>query len=169
MAARKDVYSNLITDSVTQGAVDETTFQEVNLGLSVFDKVGLLINRLEYQFYVGGLGAAADPNSYIQCGLSTTDGITVRTNEREVVDLVQLSKLEFGTPDNAELVKMPVSRDMSTLPGGGILVTPRPLYFFVDSDGLADELTVSFRVYFTIIQLKPEEYFELLETRQYYG
>jgi hypothetical protein len=66
-------------------------------------------------------------------------------------------------------VQEPFVVDYTSLSGGGILVAPRPLYIGMDTIGAAAAGFCTVRLYFTIITLQASEYFELLESRRFFG
>ena len=73
---------------------------------------------------------------------------------------------ESGTPANFAFMDIPIVVDFSTLPGGGIIVPPNPLYLAAKGLGLGAAQSVSVRFWYTNIALKPEEYWELVESRR---
>lgn len=162
-----DKYANILYDSVVQSAVNTLTFNSVEIGLSLFDKVGILIHRIEWFNAEFNLVADADT---VEFGLSTSNGWTAAdSSEPSIITFHKMMMVDYGTAATAATIKQPILDDFTTLPGGGLLVTPRPLYIFCDSSALAAAQTVKTRLFFTIVQLKAEDYFELLETRQFFG
>lgn len=163
----KDKYANVLYDAVEESAANTLTFESVDVGLNIFDKVGLLISRIEYTNWGTLLDADGDT---IQFGLSTANSITtINPSESSIIDYNKEFVEEYGAAANALLIDDTLLKDFSTLPGGGLLITPKPLYLYVQGSALASAATVRARLFFTVIPLKPEEYFELLEARQYFG
>lgn len=162
-----DKYSNIIYDDVTESALNTLTFEAVDIGISLFDKVGLLISRIEwYQWWALLVGGDDQANF----GLSTSNGWTTPVaSEPSIVTYHKEALYDYGTAGNNIRWDDPLVDDFSTLPGGGILITPKPLYMFMMGANLASAGTVKMRMFFTIINLKAEEYFELLESRQFFG
>ena len=162
-----DKYANVLYDSVTESAANTLTFESVDVGLNMFDKVGLLIHRIEYFKFHAYLNAGTDA---IEFGLSSSNGWTsVDASEPSIISFNLMRVNDHGTAGNAIIQENPLVRDFSDMPGGGILITPKPLYLFVEGANLASPAIVQMRMYFTVIPMKPEEYFELLEARQYFG
>jgi len=167
MPERKDKYSNLVFDEVTESGTDTLTFEAVDLGLSAQDRVGVLIHRLEWSKWELGL---ADDTDRIEFGLSASNGwATVAASEQSIITFIRKNVTEIGTAASALVWSIPEVQDFTTFPGGGILIVPRPLYLFIKGTNLATAQTVAMRMYFTLVTLKPEEYFELLETRTYFA
>lgn len=170
-ASVKDQYTNIVQVGVTQSATDTLTFQEVDMGLTIFQKVGLIINRVEVQLsstVYALLAANADRG---QIGLTQSNQITsIGIQEAAVLMQHEIKVQTVGTPASAFFVEDPLVFDYTGLPGGGLLITPKPLYAAVNSDGLGSAMTeIIFRLYFQIVELKAEEYFELLEARRFFG
>jgi len=162
-----DKYANILYDEVVESAANTLTFENLDIGLSLFDKVGVLIHRLEWMSWPSRLAAASDA---IEFGLTTSNSWSAADpSENSIITYHKVQVVDYGTAGNNRIFDTPLVDDFSTLPGTGILTTPRPLYMFVDGANLADVATVKMRMFFTIITLKADEYFELLETRQFFG
>lgn len=162
-----DKYANILYEDVEESAANTLTFSEVNFGLSLFDKVGILIHRIEWHHTYAQLIAVGDT---IKFGLSTSQGwTTVAPSEPSIITYHLRMLRDYGTAGNNKIFEDPLVEDLSTIPGGGMLITPQPLYMFVEGVSLPSAGIARMRMFFTIVQLKPEEYFELLETRQFFG
>ncbi len=167
MAERKDIYSNILYNEVNESAANTITFEEIKMGLNLFDKVALLISRIEWYQWWRFLAATTDEISF---GLSSSDGWSVPTpKENSIIGYHTMTVTDYGTAGNNRIWHEPMVDDYSTLPGKGILITPTPLFSWVRGQNLGSAGTIRLRVYFTVVKLKPEEYLELLETRQFFG
>lgn len=168
--AKKDSFSNIINVQVVESAANTLTFEEINVGLNLFDKAGLIIHRIDYHLVAASLNLLIANGDLTGCAITQSNSIdTLTPSERAVVDKVEFQYTQVGTPGNFEIHDMPLTKDYSSLPGGGILVTPKPLYAAIRSLSLASAATVNIRLWFTVKKLSPADYFELLETRQYFG
>ena len=56
----KDKYANIIYDEVTESAANTLTFESIDVGLNLFDKIGLKISRVEYTDFRILLAAGTD-------------------------------------------------------------------------------------------------------------
>jgi len=54
-------------------------------------------------------------------------------------------------------------RDFSSLPGGGLLTLPNPLYLAVQGESLASAVTVRARIHFSRMDMEAENWIELVE------
>lgn len=163
----QDLYANILYDSVTESAANTLTFEAVDIGLNIFDKVGLKISRIEYHGWQSQLAAGTDRAEF---GLSASNNWTTPdVAESSMIDYSRMTVQAIGTPATAVIFQEPWIKDWSNLPQGGLLIAPKPLYLWAKGTALAAAMTIKARIFFTVIAMKPEEYFELLESRQYFG
>lgn len=164
----QDKYTNVLNVSVTQSSANTLTFEEVDVGLNLFDRVGLLISRMEY--YNNEEGELAANGDYIRMALTASNQITtISAQERAVIAMMEKQVIDHGTPASATLVHEPWVQDWSSLPGGGLLVAPKPLYVACSSAGLSAASRTDLRMFFTIIKLRDADYFELVESRRFFS
>jgi len=162
-----DNFANILYNSVVESSANTLTFDEITLGLSLFDKVALIINRIEWYAWPTRLLAAGDA---IEFGISSSNAfVDPDSSQPSIITFQSMDVVDFGTAGVHEVWRQPLVEDLSNLPGGGLLITPRPLYQFVEGTNLAAVATVRMRMFFTVKKMKPEEYFELLETRTYFS
>ena len=165
--AGSDLYANTITKGVLSDAADAIVFNEISMGLNVFDKVGILIQRIEYIFnwsVFTAMNASAD--QFVQA-LTTSDQIVdLSVANLDVVDQYSVRRQDFGTAASGFVFERPAAHDFSTLAGSGLLIPPRPLYAAVQTVSIASAYTFYLRIFFKMVQLKDSEYLELLETRR---
>lgn len=161
-----DAYSNLAAIGFTMSAANTLTFEKFDFPVSVMDKVGLLISRIEYFFMV-----LAELNS---SGDYAVGAITVSRNTPSLIDIedptlidsARVMRFDLGAAASGFFYDEPIIRDLSTLPGGGLLVAPNPLYVAMNSVGAANPMALSVRMYYTLKELKPDEYWQLVESRR---
>lgn len=170
MPAGQDKYANVILQTCTMSAANTLTFSEVNIGLSTFDRIGMLVSRLEYMASSTTYQELTSGADIAQVGLVGSDQVTsIGSTTRGVYDKTEWTTIPHGTPASADILVFPVIKDLSGLPGGGLLIPPRPLYLAATTGGFAAAGTFYLRLYFTTIQLKDSDYFELLETYRYFN
>jgi hypothetical protein len=87
----------------------------------------------------------------------------------QIFDFNELVAVLQGAGVSSHIVRMPFIKDLSTLPGGGSLVPCRPIFLFAKSAGWAAAGSFSARIYFTVVDLKAEEYWELVEATRLVG
>lgn len=167
MADKQDKYANSMYTAVVESAANTLTFAEMTVGLNIFDKVGLLINRIEWFDHLNLLVAADDR---IDFGIAASNQfVAVGPSVTSIIFYHRVTLKGIGAPANALMEDIPLVDDFSTMPGGGILVAPKPLYLFTKGTALASASEVEARLFFTVIKMRPEDYFELLESRSFFG
>jgi hypothetical protein len=72
----------------------------------------------------------------------------------------------MGVAAAGMFVMNPYTKDFTSLAGGGILVPPNPLYLAVQGNNLVNAQTVYARLFYTHVELKPDEFWELVEARR---
>lgn len=162
-----DQFANYAIISVTESAANTLTYKKLETGISLNEKVAWIINRIEY--LLGSLNgtqfnAAGDSLTF---GLSIANSMTsIQLAEPAVIDYNQVQRYDFGTAADALFDFKPLIKDFSSLPGGGILVPPTPLYLFAVGSSLAGADTVVARIHYTLLQLAIDQYWELVESRR---
>lgn len=163
----KDNYSNLAYGFAEEIAAGTIAFGEIHSGVSMFEKVAWLVSRIEYNFVNTFMNLMIANTDVFHAGLTATSAMTaLGMSDSSVIDRISIQRTDFGTPGSAQLTHMPIIKDFSTMPGGGLLIPPNPLYAAVQGISMAAVVKVSLRIYFTYVSLKPEEYWELVESRR---
>ena len=148
MAGIKDRYANKAYISVTESGANTLTFSEIQTGMAMFEKVAWLIHRIEW--WIGDvarqeLTAVTDFLTMALVGNNTMASLSL--GDQAVYDIIRLGVVDMGVAAS----------------GGGLIIAPRPLYAAVQAGGFAAAAIVSARIYFTYLELKAEEYWELVE------
>lgn len=167
--AAKDKFANILNFSVTLSAANTLTFEEINIGLNLFDKVGLLVHRVKF-----GISSIEDQlnedNDAWQAGLTTSDQLSgLGLDQQAVIDMFSQTCHEYGTAGNMLVLDQTYQVDYSGFPGGGLLIAPKPLYLGLTTVGYSSAATMNGRLFFTVMKMSPSDYFELLESRQFFG
>lgn len=163
MANQTDRYANKLYGTVTETAANTISFGEIQTNVSIFDKVAWVLHRIEWYVYAEKT-VLASADDVINMALVASNSLAnLLLSSPAVIDLLRIERLQFGTPANATLERQPYIRDFSGMPGGGIIVAPRPLYAAVLGESLPNPAQVALRGYFTVLQLKADEYLELVD------
>lgn len=167
MAELKDRFANMLVNVVTESGANTLTFEEIVVGLNIFDKVGLIIHLIEYMGMETQLAAASDR---VEFGLSSSNGWAAPVpTERSIITYDRWFQNDYGVPANAVHFRSPHIRDFSNFPGGGILTAPKPLFLYAMGTACAAANVITARIYFTVMKMQPGDYIELLETRNFFG
>lgn len=169
MPETKDQYVNQAYLTVTESAANTLTFNQLLTSISIHEKIGWIIARMEYQVVVNETDWNADQD-FISFGISTSDKISSASLQDDpVVDFNRINRVDIGVAASGSFVRTPFMKDFSSLPGGGILVPPNPLFIFAKGSGLVGAQTINARMFYTVKQLKTEDFWELVEMRRMIG
>lgn len=162
----EDKYANIAATYFAMSTANTARFVKFDFPFSIMDKVGLLINRVEY--IIGALDKFNGANDWAIAGICCASSVadTEDTRDPLIVDQHRITRLDFGTAANALLMQQPHVKTFWDLPGGGVLVPPSPLYAFLDTDGASDVMTLRVRMYYQYVKLATEDYWQLVESRR---
>jgi hypothetical protein len=162
-----DRFPNQAVIQVTESAPNTLTFKKLETGISLFEKIAWIIARVEY--YVSSTLAAqfnAD-GDYEDIALTTTDQMTaLALTNAAVIDYMSVHRQDYGVAASGGLITKPFVKDFTSLPGGGILVPPNPLYLGAKGTGLVAASTITAKFFYTTYELEKDEYWELVESRR---
>ena len=157
-------FANRALIKVTETAAGEVSHQRLVTGVSLFERaafiihrIGVFIGRNMYQLIV----AQADS---ITAALSTAETSSLDQDNPNIPFLVQFSQDFVGTPASVLQWTAPLWWNFEDLPGGGLLLPATNLFGSVQGDSLASALTISLHLWYTPIQLEPDEYWQLVES-----
>lgn len=164
----KDQFANRFAVSVTESVAGTPTYTEVPTYASAFSKEAFIIHRLEFSLPFTILQLLVAAGDYINVILASANHYTSLTSqemykEPGVIDHFHIGAELFGAAANMMHATMPIVKDLTTLPGGGIIVPARPLYVGVHGVSVAAQVTVFVRGYFTKVELKDAEFLELMD------
>lgn len=165
-----DKFCNIAALTVTESAANTLTYTKLEFGTAVFEKVGLLLHRLELFFNPGVADIPQTEDSgtvALTIGNSLASILTIAAySDPAIIDKFFICNKISGTPAVQFWTTGPMIHDFSGLPGGGILVPAQPIYAAIQGLSAANPLTASLRMLFTYLPLKPEEYWELVSSRR---
>lgn len=170
--ASKDKFTNMACITLQESAPNTLTFAKLETGIALFEKVAWLISRIE--FVLQNIGAAllngdGDDVTWaltVSNQLSTLSTGDLITNPA-IIYGQRVKRMDIGTPATGMYWVDPAAVDFSTLPGGGLLVPPNPLWGAIEGYGCASAALMYLRIYYTNYQLSgADEYWELVESRR---
>lgn len=161
-----DKYANMAALTVIPTAANAFASAKFAFPFSIMDKIGLLISRIEY--FIGTITALNSSSDYIYTGLSSAASLVSISDVTDpmIIDSQRVIRVDFGTAASGELTAWPIVRDFSTLPGGGLLVAPSPLYAWTQSSGADTAMSAQCRLWYTYMELAADEYWQLVESRR---
>ncbi|MBA7705299.1 hypothetical protein ES703_114127 [subsurface metagenome] len=162
-------YVNQAFLSVVESAINTLSFSKLETGIAVFEKIAFLISRINYDMALDPANFAASGDS-IAYGISTSDQTTnIGLDNSAILDRNSILRYDLGTAASGFYITTPFEKNFADLPGGGLLVPPNPLYIFAKGTALGSVVTVQARLFYTVIKMKVDEYWELVEMRRMIG
>lgn len=160
--AARDQFANKFYGTVTESAANTLTFAEIQTNVSVFDKQAWILHRLEWYINPAMLQLSAADDRFT-VALTNSNSITsLGLNDAAVIDEWELN-CHFATAVGLADIQQPIIRDFTQLPGGGIIIVPRPLFVACKGTSLGAAGSAQVRGHFTVKELKADEYIELID------
>ncbi len=161
----KDSWAQVAAVAVLEASAGTAAYTKFAFPFSIMDKMALVLNRIEYVFGLTQLNGGGD---YCIMGLTVSNAVVslLALNDPLIIDQSRVDRYDMGTAASSCLRDSPVIRDMSTLPGGGLLVAPNPLYGCIVSAGASGVMSGYIRMYYTYIEMATDEYWQLVEARR---
>jgi hypothetical protein len=172
MAEKKgalDVFSSKSVLNMVESAANTLTYDKVETGMSIYDKVGWVISRIEYQFTPAAMALFNGTGDYAIVGLSSTNSILaagINAQNPALYTFRTFQRLDLGVAATGMLTSGFFVDDYSTMPGGGLFVLPAPLYGYIIGSGLTGAITIPMIVYASPMTLTDTDYFNLVQSRQ---
>jgi len=165
--ATKDKFPNVATIQVVESAANTLTFKKLETGISLFEKVAWIIHRIEYLVTAGTFTGMASTGDLIEFGLTATDQMaSLSVVNAAMIDYQMRLRFDWGANPDVEMMELPWVIDLSTLPMGGIIVPPNPLYLGVKGTGMGVAATLTAKFFYTTYVLAADDYWELVEARR---
>jgi hypothetical protein len=156
----KDQMVNIVYQTVVESGANTLTFAKFETGYGTLDRVGWIINRIEYYPTTWAPDANTDAHEF---AITTSNQISALGLEAASVKHFIREQLILQTAVGWGVLRTPIIVDLSTLPGNGILVLPNPLYIAVKGTGCAGPITLKCRLYFQTLTLDSDLWMELVE------
>lgn len=165
----KEKYVNQAYLSVTESAPATLTYSKLETGVSIYEKVGWLISRMDYNFSIYDTDFAVKDDS-LEYGIAASDQMaTIYLINNAVIDYNVFRRVDYGTAASGFGERQPFTKSFADLPGGGLLIPPNPIYIFAVGNSTPNAITVQARMFYTVVQLKADEFWELVEQRRMIG
>jgi len=158
-------FVNLAHIQVVESAANTLTFKKLETGISIVEKVAWLIHRISYYLTTVNATLFNGTGDSISVGLGSSNSITnvEDMSNPAILDLLTLIRQDLGAAASGVFQVLPWQHDFAELPGGGILIPPNPLYAFIQGGGLTAAMTARLRLWYTPVELKVDEYWQLVE------
>lgn len=163
-----DKFVNKAYATVTQSAANTQVYGEINFNIPTFDKVALIISKIEYHFATSAWAEMVANTDQMLFGLTTNaslGAITVANlSNPAVIDINYITNIVVGAVVSLTQVRDPLTIDYTNMPEGGIIVPPRPLYLFFNTAGFVAASTAYVILWFRYLGLSTEDYWDLVES-----
>lgn len=161
-----DKFANIAAISVTESASNTQTSAKFAFPFSIMDKVGLIISRIEYWLSSPSLMDTTTDSIFM--GLITASSVSdlAVMSDPLIVDTTKYQRQDYGTAASGMIFQAPYVKDFSSLPGGGLLVAPNPLYAAIKGSGCSAATSFWLKLFYTYMELQPDEYWQLVESRR---
>ena len=165
--AQTDKFANLAYGFVLESGANTITFSEIQTGVSIFEKIAWIIHRILWFPYYSSMNLMLDSGDQIQMALVVNSKMTsLGLDDPSLLDLHIAGLGNVGVAASGFPVACPVVHEFNNLPGGGIIVPPKPLYVAAMGVSLASAVSVACRIEYTHKALATEDYWELVEARR---
>lgn len=164
----RDRYANIAYMFAAESAAGTLTFAQLALVSQLIgEKYALIVHRAEIRLHnvYSDFNSSGDAAKY---ALTVSDRITDINDlsQPEILFYGDIARVDMGTAASGMFIQRPFLRDFTDLPGEGLLVPADRLYIGVQGVGMANVLQVSMRLYYSVLQLATEDYWELIEARR---
>ena len=161
--AGKSSYADKFYGSVIESAANTLTFGEIMTNISIMEKWAWILHRLEWSMDLASYDEVSGVGDMLEMALTMSNRISsLSFADAAVIDKCQ-QMIVVETAVGIQREQFPLIRDFTTLPGGGLIIPPRPLYIGVKGTSLANACFVEVRGYYTPIQVSGEAYYDLLD------
>lgn len=171
-SSKADKYANIAALAVDESVAGTVALSQINTGISIKDKLAWLINRIEWQplsVNATQFNGTGDYLMYGICSAADYDPPAVPSyGDPALIDYNRIMRKDIGTAATGWWKDDTQVKDFSNLPGGGMLVPAVGIYTFVKGSGLAGVAGVRGRMFFTILELGTEDYWELVQSYRIY-
>jgi hypothetical protein len=166
-AQGKEQFANFAIVTVAESAANTLTFKKLETGISLTEKVAWIIARIEYwpdPLTAAQFNATGDTLAY---GMTVSNAwATPSPTETAIIDFNAIEREDLGTAASGFFLQRPLVKDFTSLPSGGIIVPPAPLYLYAKGTSLVGAANVTARIYYTLLSLAVDQYWELVEARR---
>jgi len=160
----KDTYAQLAYISVAESAANTLTITGMSVFSNVLSQQGMMIHRVNYTFPKSTWALLAATNDELNFGVCGDDQIdTITLGDARVYDGHSITRQDAGTAANSRDYHSPITVDLSSLPGGGMLVPADRLFGYAQGANLSGAMSVTIRVFFTLLDMGAADYLELAQ------
>lgn len=173
MAAKikTDEFANTASITVTETGNNTLTYVQLQTGIGLNEKVAWIINRIEYYIssYFSDLFNADNDELHLgvsQANVLASQNTLAAYRDPALIDKIAIHRCDLGVAASGFYRELPIIKDFSSLPGGGLIMAPVPLFGFAQGVGLASASSSVIKLFYTQIELAVDQYWQLVEARR---
>lgn len=166
MAGPKSGFANRAVITVTESAANTLTFAKLETGVSIFDKVAWIVHRVDWYMGSTTYGLFNTTADYLKMALVSSNTLSdLAITTQGVLAFRRLLRVDLGTAASGMYMGDPLlTDDFSKLPQGGLIIPPAPLYAAAYGNGLSGASTTFIQLWYSVLEMKPEDYWDLVES-----
>jgi len=164
--SKTDTFANVAALDITESGANTQTNTKFAFPFSIMDKMALIINRVEYEFANLNTVFAAAADQIIAGIITASTTSLIDPTDAGQIDVIKLTRNDYGAAANAEIIQQPFIKDFASLPGGGLLVAPAPLFGSIMGVSAGAAGRVKIKMFYTYVELSTDEYWQLVESRR---
>lgn len=163
----EDRFANVFTAEVTESAAGTLTWIELAFGITLRDKIAVVIDELYIYVPSGIMDDFTALSDEIAFGLSMSDQVTnifsAALDDRRILYMTSVQRQDFGTAAGGQFIRFPLKESFSP----PLIVLPNRLFFGVQTNGLATAGTAVLRMHYRTISItQDQQLIEILEAFQ---
>ena len=163
----KEQFANIAHIDVTEGGANTITAVKLDAGIAVFQRTALVLHQIEFRPNGSTMAMVLEDSDTFAMAITTSDSLSnLERDQAAIVDLVEYKVIDHGTAANDETVPLPFIHNFCSFPSGGIIVPGNAVYATVKGTSLAGAGRCIFSLWFSYMELKAEDYYDLMQASQ---
>jgi len=161
----EDRFANTFSAIVTLSAANTLTYAEMNFGITLRDRVAIVIDELYFIIAQGALTEMTTLGDNCQMAISVSDQPTNLMDyaDRRILYSTRVSRQDFGTAAGGQFFRVPVKESFAP----PLIALPNRLFFGATSVGLASAQQFQLRMHFRTVSItQDQQLVEVLEAFQ---
>lgn len=158
----RETFVNRALVVMAMSAANTLTFQQVRFTTGLVEKIALLIHRVDWIPTGASLREMTGIADNMSMAITMSNAMTgLSPVDPRVLAVLELTSIAVAP---TEPYLTPFYMDFSTLPGGGLLVPPNPLFLGMLTAGFGAAAAFNAVIYFSYRELSDADYLELIQT-----
>jgi len=161
----EDRFANIFTVDLTMSGANALTFQEMQFGITLRDRIAIVIDELYYFPTAASLDEMTTLGDSLFWTISISDQPTdIRDlSDRRLLYTKQIKRNDFGTAAGAQLITLPLKESFSP----PLIVLPNRIFLGMDTVGLASAARAFIRMHYRTVSItQDQQLIEVLEAFQ---